>query len=328
MIFALRGVWIRSTGNFAGSGLSCRHAVSAAAARYKKKRNISRAGEELVMTGVCTSDKYNLKLLPSLVRQSDNYSLVDVHNDCRNHVTHVQERLASGEQRNAFVFKFGTAVLWGLRDSESADDIKLLIDTLLRPIEQGTSHADQDVFEDLEQMDYILSSSQGPSHVRGESLVLCKGITQNDSGMSCDSDIEIAVSHALAKSVKLSVVEGQLEHCVADCKTRLSQGGINVCSSESWSRILEVLNLDSKGNHPLVEMEDFYWERGVQETLHDRVLHVFDYRKRIHSFNQQLRCCKEFTNFHYRCSVQTKEDRHTYWIVGLIMVSIALGCLH
>ncbi|XP_065174925.1 uncharacterized protein LOC135804879 [Sycon ciliatum] len=243
------------------------------------------------MTGVCTADTYNLKLLPSVVRQSDRYSLVDIHSDCRNHVMHVREALPRGLARNIFVFKFGAAVLWDLPDIDTTADVLALTNDLLRPIERGSSYHESDIAEDVEQMDYIVSAASNKTFVRGESLVLGVGMKQipgADTGEWVDD--QVAVSHALAKSVRLSTVEGQLQSYVHECQELLMKPKRPSNKREAWLRILDVTSLDTKANHPPVNMDDFYWERREQDDLHGHVLGVFDYNRRIAEFNQQLAC--------------------------------------
>lgn len=297
--------------------------------KYYKKRSVTDSPtDHLVMTGVSTADTYNLKLLPSIVRQSDQFSLVDVHADCRNHVVQVKETLPNDQQRTAFIFKFGAAVLWNADADATSKDIRTLLDVLLRPIERGKSQPDATVLADLEQMDYVVSSSTSKSHVEGESLVLSEGQSQGDENKEFKlAEDEVAVSHALAKSVKLSTVESQLERYVSECRGLLAGKLHRMKSKEAWSRMLEVSDLDSKANHPPVEMEDFYWDRMEQDTLHNQVLRVYDYKKRIAEFNQMLNCCKEFANCHYSHTVQVRDDILTYLIIILILVDVVLGQL-
>ena len=238
--------------------------------------------------------------------------------------------------RDAFLFPYGSTILWGFTSSQ---ELKFLEDLqpcctpiqLLSGDAAGGSDAD-DELADSEFMLYELADDEKEVSVdRGESVALSNNVIRLSNGD--DVFEKLAISFAFAQSAKLAVFEAALEATTEEIRpipAQLAKRGrarlaVNEVARLTGRVFLErnAVNLYSN----ILDTPDFFWEAEEFEPLYRRVNRYLDIETRVSILNKRLDIVNDLLD-----SLSTQlEIRNSHRleiiIIGLIALEIALEVL-
>lgn len=222
-------------------------------------------------------------------------------------VLHVQQ----GEG-NAYVFSFGCLVCWGM----DLDQEQRLIEHLQPHYEEALPQAISDSFE-------WNVDDKGPR------------IQADFIRIHPDSALEpLAISHALAQSIKLVELEAYAETTIretAHVPRNIAAKGASGLRRNDIAKMrgrLFLVESDIHLHHGLLDTPEFFWEHPELEPSYDQVIRYLDVRSRLEVLNKKLHV------IHDMFDMLAEEQKHKHssqleWIIiGLIAFEIVIFVLH
>jgi uncharacterized Rmd1/YagE family protein len=211
-----------------------------------------------------------------------------------------------------FLFPYGVAVSWGL----SADELQqLLNETRAFLVEAHT----QPIIDEF-------SYAAGAAGLR---------VHSDHIELAQDSVLEkLALSHAIAQSVKLSELEGKVQQTIdetAHIPKSIAARGTTTLSRKAISRIrgqLYLVSSDINLHFDLLDTPEFFWEYPELQDGYTRMLNYLEVGNRIALLNQKL------SIIHELFSMLADEQNHQHsskleWIIiWLIAIEILIFLIH
>lgn len=201
----------------------------------------------------------------------------------------------------AIVFSFGACIFWNV----SYDNTKFFLDFL--------KESEINSFEEsiVEEFDYAKTDSFS---IKLDTIFL------DDE----DSLLKIALSYAMAQSIKVEEFEKQIENSIdenAYIPLQLSKyGKINLNKKEVSKKIGELFLVKSKINlhYDLLDTPDFFWEYPECERYYEAMIRYLDVNSRLEVLNKKVEIIQELLN------VLSNEQNHKYssfleWIIILLI---------
>jgi required for meiotic nuclear division protein 1 len=265
--------------------------------------------------GICTAESYDL---PNLYQ----YLLTSYPNS-QLFADEVIRFTPSGKE--CFIFDMGAVVAWDMTNHEFNEIQKLLSSYEINSIPNNQQKETDEIdFTYDEVKDYSLL------HDKHEPIILI-GKNQTITNIYLD---QLAYSHGIANSVKLAVLENQLDLFVDSIKHLpiiLKNGQkINLTRTESLSRLGELLQFRAVLNlhSGLIETPDLYWNYSKLESHFRAISNEFDIKQRVDALNKKL----DYANDIAELLKGYLSERHSLdleWaIIILIAVEVGFELLH
>lgn len=234
-------------------------------------------------------------VLPDLEQfVNDNYRCIRLHDA-------MQLELDSGE---AFLFDYGVVVFWGVTENTKQ--------SLLTKIQIFV--LDSKVIPDFEQ--YAFDSHTDTIKMHADKI----------SFANEDSMERLAVSHALAQSVKLAEFERLAQEVIqahAHIPVSLAKTGKVAMSRKAIAKSRGVL-FGARGdillNYSLLDTPEFFWDYPELEPLYTMVSRYLDVVARINVLNKKLESIHELLDM----LANEQNHKHSSTLEWIIIILIAL----
>jgi len=212
-----------------------------------------------------------------------------------------------------FLFDYGVAVFWGTGHEEE----KRMLDTLQSWLNDPLTETISDDF--TWQVD-----STSTARIRADHISL-------DSE---DMMIKLAISHAVAQSVKLAELESYAEKTIdstAHIPRNMAKSGSSHLSRKEIARMrgrLFLVESDILLHHALLDTPEFFWEYPELEEYYRRVATYLDITPRVEVLNKKLQI------IHDMFGMLADEQKHKHsslleWIIiWLIAIEIFIFLGH
>lgn len=257
-------------------------------------------------TAYCTAVGYDVSRLFSSCSQSKNISGRGMYRD----VVHVQLRHETGLKGDIFYFPYGVSIFWGLSGEEEKGNL-----SWLKQFEQ-----DSLVRSEIDEFSFSYSDKMS---VEEDEIFFKKK----------DPMTKLAVSYAIAQSVKLTVFEETIAKTVAETKylpENLAQKGKISLSRKETSQKMGAIFLERNYINLHVEILDtpeFFWEHAELEPMYRRMSHYLDMSKRVELLNRRLTLLHELFEILGNELNHRHSSRLELTIVLLIVIEVAIAVM-
>ena len=262
------------------------------------------------VTGVKTAKKYNLTAI-----ESD--KLLPVVGGLPRDATNVLKT------NLGFVFDFGAFVLW---NASTLDRFR--VRKALKKAEECRINDEKLVLQEIDILQCSVSpASERPPHLDRD-WWLEKEVVVLSSDLSPSELVEykLAISHALALSIQLAIIEKRVEDIKLHVHALAERGEVL-----KWRRsklphqlALKVCQLRfDASEQPDLNKEGFYWNRPHTEELYLEVLRIQDYNARVRVLMKKLDFCSELVS----CLVEEQSTLHSSRLEMIIIALIGFECL-
>lgn len=257
----------------------------------------------------CTASSYNIsKLVQSLV---DNGFEPKYFDD----VVHVQKEFNKKERViDIFYFPFGCTIIWGADESEE----KLIIEDIEDGVE--TEKLD-DPSSDFIYFSY--NNDSGKTFIDEEKNEI---ILHDNSSL-----IKLSISHALAQSVKLNILEisvsDLLEKTAPIQKELALNGSVSLSKKEISKQIGMMFNERYSINlhSDILDVPEFFWRRPSYEPLYLTAAEFQDIQTRQNILNHRLDMVHELYSILSNELNYKHSTRLEIIIIVLITIEVVLG---
>jgi uncharacterized Rmd1/YagE family protein len=220
-----------------------------------------------------------------------------------------------------FVFEYGAVVIWGLEEAHERAIIKQLSPwgTIRKPIPLSTPDTDE---MELEQFHFFHDNNR-PPRLYNDTISLRSGSRL----------VKLAISHALAQSVKLTRFEAVVESTIAATKdipyTLASTGSIAMSRREITRQIGELLitriNVNLVSN--VLDTPEIFWSEPAYEPLYQTVRRYLEISQRVDLLNQRCSVISDMLDL-LRDHANSMHAEYLEWIIiVLITIEILLGLI-
>lgn len=247
----------------------------------------------------CTASSYDTKALITILRQRYAPTL---YRD----VIHVAIP-RSNETAHVFYFPYGTAVCWGLTSEEEQHFL-----TMASLVQEG-------VLEKTEK-DYFAVSFGDKAQIVTDEIVV-----PNRDTLSL-----LAISHAIAQSVKLEAFETQIQRTNNECRhipQALALRGKIPLSRREIRRKMGQLFLERSSINlqwDVLDTPEFFWENLELEPLYSMVANFLDIENRVAVLNQRLDIVHELFEVLGNELNHQHSSRLEWFIIWLIIIEVVL----
>ena len=220
---------------------------------------------------------------------------------------HFQEDEEHAET-GAFIFGYGTVVMWGLSGSEEDD----VLNTLRSHQEGGYDTPEREV----------MAYSYGrKGAVIDECIVL----------PSINFSAKLAFSHGLAQSVKLSVFEGIIKKTIDTTRSipeQLSRYGRIPLSKKEIQRKMGELFIERSSinlHFDVLDVPEYFWEHSDLEPLYRLIATHLDLETRVDILNRRLGIIHDLFEVLGNELNHQHASRLEWIIIVLILIEVALS---
>lgn len=257
----------------------------------------------------CTASSYNL---PELVKHLIENGLEPKYFD---DVIHAQKEFGNkGTVIDMFYFPFGAAVIWGATESEE----KTILDDLTLDIEKGKIP--------LHSSDFIYFSYDANSDRTFINEEKNEIILHDKSAL-----IKLSISHALAQSVKLNILERSvsqlLEKTTPIQKELALTGSVSLSKKEISKQIGMMFNERYSINlhSDILDVPEFFWRRPSYEPLYIMAAEFQDIQVRQNILNHRLDVVHELYSILSNELNYIHSTRLEMIIIVLITIEVIIG---
>ncbi len=209
----------------------------------------------------------------------------------------------------AFVFDYGAVVFWGMRYDDEQRLIDVILSAATAPLES--------MIED--ELTLRIDAQAQQIQIRNDEIEL----------PSIDDLERLALSHALAQSVKLEEFESSVQRIIETTQyipEALAKNGTVPLRKKELSKERGKLFL-AKANvhlqHGLLDTPEFFWEYPELENHYLALARYLEVRQRIEALNQKLEVIQELLD------MLADEQKHLHssmleWII-IILIAVEIG---
>lgn len=255
----------------------------------------------------CTAIEYNIR---ELVNYLNDAGLEPKHFD---NVIHAQKDVESKNQIDIFFFPFGCTIIWGADEIEEA--------SIITQISKCSINKLNEPFSDFIFCKVDLTSQRTFIDEEKNEIIL------NDDSVF----IKLSISHALAQSVKLSVLEQSVTNLLNETtpiQKELAKTGTISLSKKQISKQIGVLfnerysvNLHSD----ILDTPEFFWRRPSYEPLYLMTAEFQDIQVRQNILNHRLNMIHELYEI-LSNELNYKHSTRLEWIIiSLIAIEVVLA---
>lgn len=254
-------------------------------------------------TGYCTAVSYDIPRLFQFLQVTGTSQLF-------RDVIHSQPKDDKGIKRDIFYYPYGVVLFWGF----SKDEEHLILSSLKKFEREPLAREETDEF----------SFSYGDKmQIEEDEILLQKK----------DPLTKLAISYAIAQSVKLTVFEETIirtiEHSKKIPKDLASHGKIPLSRRETSKKMGELflernyINLHTE----ILDTPEFFWEHAELEPFYRRVIHYLDVNKRVELLNRRLTLMHELYEILSNELNHQQSSRLEMTIIILIVIEVVLALL-
>lgn len=257
-------------------------------------------------TAYCTAVGYDISRLYSSSGLARNFNPKGMYRD----VVHVQFKEGSGAKGDIFYFPYGVVIFWGCSEEEEKESLAWL----KQFEEESLAKPELDEFR----FDYADKMS-----IEEDEIFLKKK----------DPISKLAVSYAIAQSVKLTVFEEAIAKTVAQTRhlpeNLANRGKIALSRKETSQRMGEIflernyINLHVE----ILDTPEFFWEHAEAEPLYRKMIHYLDMNKRVDLLNRRLKLLHELFEILGNELNHRHSSRLEITIVLLIVIEVAIAVM-
>lgn len=211
--------------------------------------------------------------------------------------------------RLACCFSYGVLVLWGYSKSERKELITLL--------EQCSEEASTDLLEE----DHFDFSYGDRARIRKDQIVL------PDRSPSS----KLAVSHAIAQSIKLGVFEQRVDQAIRDTEELpidlAKKGRIGLSRKQIRQKMGQIYLIRSSINlqTDLLDEPEFFWNFDELEPFYSMVARYLDIQARVEVLNQRLEVVHELFDILNNELNHQHSARLEWTIIWLILIEVFIS---
>jgi len=264
----------------------------------KHSAELQPAGYRRITAG-CQYGSINLEEVAELMASSDSFRAFGERLSIVSYTEVVHCRFSSSSFApesvcDAFIFPYGSVLLWGFSYVEELSILELLA-PCSTPIHcwQPPRSSPTNVCDDLADFEFMLftdATAETTEATRANSV-----ITNNIITLKTDDATErLAISFAFAQSAKLSVLEAGLDSTtdeIRDIPEELARKGRCRVSANALARLTGRVYLDRNEVNlysNILDSPDFFWEAETFEPLYRKVNRYLDIENRVSILNSRL----------------------------------------
>ncbi len=254
-------------------------------------------------TVYCTASSYDIPKLSQHLQQSGS---VQLYRD----VLHSQSRDEKKGKHDIFYFPYGVVVFWGFTVTEEAENLVIL------------KKFEKDSLTKIE-VDEFTFAFGTKMEIHEDEVVLNKK----------DPTLKLAISYAMAQSVKLTVFEETIARTVETCrqlpKDLALKGKISLTRKQTSQKMGELflersyINLHTE----ILDTPEFFWEHSELEPSYRKVIHYLDVGKRVELLNRRLNLMHELFEILGDELNHQKTNRLEMTIIILIVIEVTIALL-
>ena len=228
----------------------------------------------------------------------------------------------SSNNQNWFIFKYGTFVGWGV----SEVDVGNLRDSL------KTFAVNPSRYQEFEQLDYVVTAATDESLFlsRGNGMIVIGG--QGQSSVNFD---QLAFSHGIANSVKLAILETELEHFITQIKDlpemlssqQRYKSKFSFNRKDALNRLSSLLKFRAHLNlhSGLLETPDLYWDDSQLESHFHSISEELDIKSRVSTLNKKMDYAKDIAELLKEYLTERHSLNLEWCIIILIAIEVVFG---
>lgn len=253
--------------------------------------------------GYCTAANYDIPRLYQILQEGGSSQLF-------RDVIHSQSKDEQGVKRDVFYFSFGVVVFWGFAEV----DEKPLLDAL-HAFEKGPLPKIE-----LDEFSFIYGDRM---KIEDDEIVLHKK----------DPLTKLAISYAIAQSVKLTVFEDLISRTIENStqipKDLADKGKITLSRNETLRKMGELylernyINLHSD----ILDIPELFWEHADVEPFYRKMAHYLDVNKRVDLQNRRLTLLHELFEILSDGLNHQHSARLEWTIIILIVIEVIMGLM-
>lgn len=254
-------------------------------------------------TAYCTASSYDTLRLSQFYQMTGGSQL---HRD----VVHIQPKDDEGIKRDIFYFPYGVVIFWGFSPEEETSFLHSLRKFEREPL----SKTEIDEF----------------SFAYGDKMSIAEDeITLQKK----DILTKLAISYAIAQSVKLTVFEETVIRTIDHSKylpKELAVKGKIPLSRRETSRMMGQLFLERNYinlHTEILDTPEFFWEHAELEPFYRRVTHYLDVNKRGELLNRRLNLLHELFQILGNELNHQQSSRLEMTIIILIVIEVVLALM-
>lgn len=233
----------------------------------------------------------------------------NMHKDGLNAVLHCHEVNGRDGDAHSFFFSYGCVVTWGLSEDQERERLRLL----------ATTGCAREPIAEHEVDDF------GYTHVPGCKAALAKDVV---TLATLDVREKLAVSFALAQSVKLGVFESTVELTIQETRSipeRMAKDGKIKLTRTSITKRIGQLFVDRASinlHSDILDHPEFFWEDDEWLPLYLRAAKYLEIDRRAEVLNKRLDIIKELFDM-LASELHNSHSNKLEWIVIiLIMIEV------
>jgi uncharacterized Rmd1/YagE family protein len=234
-------------------------------------------------------------------------------------VIHVSYKAGAGEM---FYFSDGCVVFWNVSSEDRAAALEELKQFEAAPREH----------EEEEEMEYTFQEM--PSALKDDTVVIDSRQMEKDKLLDM-----LAFSYGLLRSVKLAVIEKDVEDIMMPMKEKISKlktsGRIEIDDEESFNKTMgQLISTGSDLNlfTDITDTPEIYWEDSRREDLWKKTSLYLDVYHRISQMNKKIQFAKDVIDIvkrdqnekHSRAFEQSQKKLE-WMIIVLIFIEVVFG---
>lgn len=257
----------------------------------------------------CTASSYDLT---NLVKHLIDHGLEPKYFD---DVIHAQKEFSNKDKKiDIFYFPFGSVVIWGASESEEK--------TILEDLGHNISH--EPITSPLSDFIYFSYNKESEKTFIDEEKN--EIILHNDSVL-----IKLSISHALAQSVKLNILERSvsmlLEKTTPIQKELAMTGSVSLSKKEISKQIGMMFNERYSINlhSDILDVPEFFWRRPSYEPLYIMAAEFQDIQVRQNILNHRLDVVHELYSILSNELNYIHSTRLEMIIIVLITIEVIIG---
>jgi uncharacterized Rmd1/YagE family protein len=265
---------------------------------------MNKSSKESRCVSFSTATSYPVKEVANIFRANHRVSFF--RDTIYVHVGEDEEGLETG----AFVFNYGTVVMWGL----SSDEEKEILATL-KMYEEGSY--------DTPEREIMAYSHGDKGAVIADRIILPKE----------NFTVKLAFSHGLAQSVKLSVFEGIVKKTIDTTRSIPEQlaryGRIPLSKKEIQCKMGELFIERSSINlhFDVLDLPDYFWDHSELEPLYTLIATHLDLETRVEVLNRRLDIIHDLFEVLGNELNHQHASRLEWIIIVLILIEVTISLL-
>jgi len=261
-------------------------------------------------TSYCTAASYKMnRLVEFCIKEGFEPKYFD-------DVVHIQKNTDDAKSKvDVFYFPFGCTIIWGAEEPKERAILDELRQFEIHPIEEAST--------DL--IYYSYGKKQDKTHIDEE---------KNEIILASDLDfIRLSISHALAQSVKLEILEKSvmqlIERATPIQKELAKKGSVSLSKKEISKKIGELFNERYSINmhSDILDEPEFFWRRPSYEPLYMMTIEFQDIKLRQSIMNHRLDLINDLYSILSNELNHMHSSRLEIIIIALIGIEVILGLL-